>query len=168
MKKLINEDKMIRTIRRLSHEIVERNGDLDSLVLLGIKHNGTPLAKIIQKNIMHIEGIKIPMYELDISGYRDDLEVTDFDHLDLDLSDKIVVIVDDVLFTGRTARASMDACIDLGRPKKIQLCILVDRGHRELPIRADFVGKNIPTNINEKIVVNFKEDKGVFIKQLKE
>ncbi|MCF7926246.1 MAG: bifunctional pyr operon transcriptional regulator/uracil phosphoribosyltransferase PyrR [Candidatus Izimaplasma sp.] len=159
---------MTRTIRRLSHEIVERNIALDDLVLLGIKHNGTPLASMIQKNIMHIEGIKVPMHELDISGYRDDVVIDDYDQLNLDLSEKIVVVIDDVLFTGRTARASMDACIDLGRPKKIQLCILVDRGHRELPIRADFVGKNIPTNINEKIVVNFTDDKGVFIKQLKE
>jgi pyrimidine operon attenuation protein/uracil phosphoribosyltransferase len=152
---------MVRTIRRISHEIIERNGDLSSLVLLGIKNNGVPLAKMIQENIENFEKIKIPTYDLDISGYRDDKKVDSFEILDVNLTSKTVIIVDDVLFTGRTVRASMDAIIDLGRPNKIQLAVLIDRGHRELPIRADYVGKNVPTNITERIKVQF--GKGIFI-----
>ena len=161
MRVLFDNDKMKRTIRRISHEILERNVDLDNLVLIGILTNGVPMAKMIQENIDKFEGVLVPVYELDISGYRDDLEVEHFEKLDVDLSSKTVVVVDDVLFTGRTVRASMDAIIDLGRPSKIQLAVLVDRGHRELPIRADYVGKNVPTNINERIDVKFGE--GIYI-----
>jgi pyrimidine operon attenuation protein/uracil phosphoribosyltransferase len=161
MRVLFDDDKMVRTIRRISHEIIERNGDLSSLVLLGIKNNGVPLAKMIQENIENFEKIKIPTYDLDISGYRDDKKVDSFEILDVNLTSKTVIIVDDVLFTGRTVRASMDAIIDLGRPNKIQLAVLIDRGHRELPIRADYVGKNVPTNITERIKVQF--GKGIFI-----
>lgn len=163
MRELIDNNKMIRTIRRITHEIIERNNDLNNLVFLGIARKGFPLAKMIVENIEKFEDLKVPIYELDISGYRDDLEVIEFKKLDIDLTGKTVIVVDDVLFTGRTVRASMDAIIDLGRPKKIELAILVDRGHRELPIRADYVGKNIPTNMSEKIIVNFNENKGVFI-----
>lgn len=161
MRELFNNEKMIRTIRRISHEIIERSGDLSDLVLLGVLKNGVPMAKMIQENIEKFEGITVPTHDLDISGYRDDKEVTDFTKLDINLASKTVVVVDDVLFTGRTVRASMDAIIDLGRPNKIQLAVLIDRGHRELPIRADYVGKNIPTNINEMIDVDF--NKGVYI-----
>ncbi len=163
MRKLIDEEKMIRTIRRISHEIIERNNDLSNIILLGVVKNGVPLAKIIQKNIEKIEEIEIPVYSLDISGYRDDINVTNFNRLDIDLSSKIVIIVDDVLFTGRTVRASMDAIIDLGRPSTIQLAVLIDRGHRELPIRADYVGKNMPTNFEESIKVSFTKDIGIFV-----
>ena len=163
MRELIDGNKMIRTIRRISHEIIERNNDLSNLIFLGIMKNGVPLAKIIVENMEKFEDIKIPMYELDISGYRDDLEIEKFSNLDLDLTGKTVLVVDDVLFTGRTVRASMDAIIDLGRPEKIQLAVLIDRGHRELPIRADYVGSNIPTSLSEKIKVNFIENKGVYI-----
>jgi len=163
LRELIDNNKMIRTIRRITHEIIERNNDLNNLVFLGIARKGFPLAKMIVENIEKFEDLKVPIYELDISGYRDDLEVIEFKKLDIDLTGKTVIVVDDVLFTGRTVRASMDAIIDLGRPKKIELAILVDRGHRELPIRADYVGKNIPTNMSEKIIVNFNENKGVFI-----
>ena len=151
MRKLIEAEKMVRTIRRISHEIIERNADLKNLVLLGVLKNGVPMARIIQENIKKIENIEIPTYELDISGYRDDMNVEEFPKLDVNLTDKIVIIIDDVLFTGRTVRASMDAVIDLGRPSKIQLAVLVDRGHRELPVRADYVGKNMPTSINESV-----------------
>lgn len=161
MRVLFDNEKMIRTIRRISHEILERNVDLENLVLVGIKTNGVPMAKMIQENIEKFEGIEVSTYALDISGYRDDKEVENFEKLDVDLSSKTVVVVDDVLFTGRTVRASMDAIIDLGRPTKIQLAVLVDRGHRELPIRADYVGKNVPTNITETIDVNFGE--GIYI-----
>ena len=154
MRELFDKEKMIRTIRRISHEIIERNGDLQDIVLLGVLKNGVPMAKMF-------EDIEIPTYNLDISGYRDDIEVDTFDKLDLNLASKTVIVVDDVLFTGRTVRASMDAVIDLGRPNKIQLAVLVDRGHRELPIRADYVGKNVPTNRNETIDVDFS--KGVYI-----
>jgi pyrimidine operon attenuation protein/uracil phosphoribosyltransferase len=163
LKELIDGNKMIRTIRRISHEIIERNNDLNNLVFLGIMKKGVPLAKLIVENIEKFENVKIPVYELDITGYRDDLEIKEFKKLDLNLTGKTVLVVDDVLFTGRTVRASMDAIIDLGRPAKIQLAVLIDRGHRELPIRADYVGSNIPTNISEKINVNFNENQGVYI-----
>ena len=163
MKKIIDPEKMHRTIRRISHEIIEQNLELENLVILGVLKNGVPLAKIIKENIKKIEDVDVPFYELDISGYRDDLKVSNFQKLDINLDNKTAIIVDDVLFTGRTVRASMDAIIDLGRPSKIQLAVLVDRGHRELPIRADFVGKNMPTGQNEMVKVNFTEDVGVYI-----
>jgi pyrimidine operon attenuation protein/uracil phosphoribosyltransferase len=163
MRLLIDRSKMTRTIRRISHEIIERNGDLSNLVLLGIVRNGVPLAKLIAENIKAFEEIDVDCLDLDISGYRDDKFIDDYPRLDANLTSKTVVIVDDVLFTGRTARASMDAIVDLGRPDKIQLAVLIDRGHRELPIRADYVGKNIPTSSTEKIVVKFENDGGVFI-----
>jgi pyrimidine operon attenuation protein/uracil phosphoribosyltransferase len=161
MRVLFDNDKMIRTVRRITHEILERNTDLQDLVLIGILKNGVPMANMIQTNIENFEGVTVPVYELDISGYRDDLEIESFEKLDVNLSSKTVIVVDDVLFTGRTVRACMDAVIDLGRPSKIQLAVLVDRGHRELPIRADYVGKNVPTNINERIDVKFGE--GIYI-----
>ncbi len=161
MRELFDNEKMIRTIRRISHEIIERSGELSDLVLLGVLRNGVPMATMIQDNIIKFEGIKVPTYELDIQGYRDDLDVEITNKLDINLASKTVIVVDDVLFTGRTVRASMDAIIDLGRPNKIQLAVLIDRGHRELPIRADYVGKNIPTNRNETIDVDF--EKGVYI-----
>lgn len=163
MRELFDKEKMVRTIRRISHEIIERNGNVEDIVLLGILKNGVPMANMIQENILQFEHIEIPTYNLDISGYRDDIEAEVTNKLNVDLTSKTVVVVDDVLFTGRTVRASMDAIIDLGRPKVIQLAVLIDRGHRELPIRADYVGKNVPTNRNERINVNFDENQGVYI-----
>jgi len=163
MRKLIDAEKMHRTIRRISHEIIEQNSNLEDLVILGVKRKGVPLAKIIQENIKKIENVDVPIYELDISGYRDDKKVENYEKLRIELDNKTIIIVDDVLFTGRTVRASMDAVIDLGRPSKIQLAVLIDRGHRELPIRADFVGKNMPTSANESVKVSFTDEIGVFI-----
>lgn len=163
MRKLIDAEKMHRTIRRISHEIIEQNANLEDLIILGVKSNGVPLAHIIKENIKKIENIDVPIYDLDISGYRDDRKVDNFEKLDVNLDNKTVIVVDDVLFTGRTVRASMDAVIDLGRPSKIQLAVLVDRGHRELPIRADFVGKNMPTSTTELVKVNFNDEVGVYI-----
>lgn len=163
MRKLIDAEKMHRTIRRISHEIIEQNSNLEELVILGVLKNGVPLAKIIKENILKIEAVDVPIYELDISGYRDDLKIESFQKLDVSLNDKTIIIVDDVLYTGRTVRASMDAIIDLGRPSKIQLAVLIDRGHRELPIRADYVGKNMPTSTNELVKVDFTDNVGVYI-----
>lgn len=163
MRELIEKDKMIRTIRRISHEIIERNGNLSNIILLGIKKNGTPMAHMIQENIKNIEGIIVPTYELDITGYRDDIIAEITNKLTISLESKNVIVVDDVLFTGRTVRASMDAIMDLGRPQKVQLAVLVDRGHRELPIRADYVGRNIPTSMRESVKVNFTDNVGVYI-----
>lgn len=163
MKLLIDKEKMQRTVRRISHEIIEQNENLDDLVLLGVKKNGVPLSKMIKDNILKIEDVDVPNYDLDISGYRDDKKVESFDKLNINLDSKVVIVVDDVLYTGRTVRASMDAVIDLGRPSKIQLAVLVDRGHRELPVRADYVGKNIPTSKSELVKVNFTDDVGIYI-----
>jgi len=168
MRKLIDQDKMMRTVRRISHEIVERNNALEDVVLLGVEKNGVPLAKLIQENIKNIENIDVDLYPLNISGYRDDMKLADFAKLSVDLTDKVVIIVDDVLFTGRTVRASMDAIVDIGRPSKIQLAVLIDRGHRELPIRADYVGKNMPTSATEKIKVQFSGEQGVYIYTIEE
>lgn len=163
MRELIDSLKLERTIRRISHEIIERNSKLEDVVLLGVKNNGVPLAKAIQENIQKFEGIQLETHELDISGYRDDKLVEEYEKLDVNLTSKTVIIVDDVLYTGRTVRASMDAIIDLGRPNKIQLAVLIDRGHRELPIRADYVGKSVPTSSDERIRVNFTNNVGVYI-----
>ncbi|PBB05322.1 MULTISPECIES: bifunctional pyr operon transcriptional regulator/uracil phosphoribosyltransferase PyrR [Salimicrobium] len=154
-----------RTLTRLSHEIVEKNKGIEDLVLIGVKTRGVPLATRIKSKIEDIEGASLPQGELDITLYRDDLkEVTDNHEpelkdskLPVDISDKKVILVDDVLYTGRTVRAAMDALVDLGRPSSIQLAVLVDRGHRELPIRADYVGKNIPTSKEEVVTVRLEE-----------
>jgi pyrimidine operon attenuation protein/uracil phosphoribosyltransferase len=163
MRKLIDQEKMHRTIRRISHEIIEKNANLEDIILLGVLTKGVPLAEIIRDNIERIENISIETHQLDISGYRDDRVVEDFQKLEIDVNGKTVIIVDDVLYTGRTVRASMDAIIDLGRPSKIQLAVLIDRGHRELPVRADYVGKNMPTSKEELVRVHFSGDIGVFI-----
>ncbi|MEJ8765658.1 bifunctional pyr operon transcriptional regulator/uracil phosphoribosyltransferase PyrR [Oceanobacillus sp. HCA-5259] len=156
---------MNRALTRMAHEILEKNKGADDLILVGIKTRGVPLANRLQQKIKQIENITVPTGELDITLYRDDLEkVTSTDEpelksssINVDVSGKLVVLVDDVLYTGRTVRAAMDAVIDLGRPSQIQLGVLIDRGHRELPIRADYVGKNIPTSEKEIIVVQLDE-----------
>lgn len=154
-----------RVIKRISHEILERNRGSENLVVIGLQKRGVPLGKRIAGKIASFEGRDIPMGKLDISFYRDDfarnikadIEKTE---IDFDVTDMNVVLVDDVLFTGRTIRAALDAIIDLGRPRSIQLVVLIDRGHRELPIRADYVGKNLPTSRNERVKVRLTETDG--------
>ncbi|WP_074598242.1 bifunctional pyr operon transcriptional regulator/uracil phosphoribosyltransferase PyrR [Sediminibacillus halophilus] len=154
-----------RSLTRIAHEILEKNKGVQGLILVGIKTRGIPLAKRLQKKIAQIEGVEVPIGELDITLYRDDLTSVEENReprlnetkIDGDISGKTLVLVDDVLFTGRTVRAAMDAIVDQGRPEQIQLAVLVDRGHRELPIRADFIGKNIPTSKEEIIVVELDE-----------
>ena len=165
MKAVLTADDIGRALRRMAHEIVERNKGAHDLVLLGIRTRGIPLAERLAANIAEFEGEKIPVGELDVTLYRDDyartgplpLGQTVFPD---DIDDKVVVLVDDVLYTGRTVRAAMDAVIDYGRPRKIQLAVLVDRGHRELPIRADFVGKNLPTGETQTVKVRLGENDG--------
>lgn len=154
-----------RVIKRISHEILERNRGAESLVVVGLQKRGVPLGKRIARNIEAFEERKIEFGKLDISFYRDDfarkikadIEKTE---INFDVTDKNVILVDDVLFTGRTIRAALDAIIDLGRPRSIQLVVLIDRGHRELPIRADYVGKNLPTSRNERVKVRLEETDG--------
>lgn len=160
---LMDEKAISRAITRISHEIIERNKGIEDVVLVGIKTRGVPIANRISKKIYQIEGRYINTGEVDITLYRDDLKKVDIDpvingsNINFSIDDKVVVLVDDVLYTGRTVRAALDAIMDIGRPKSIQLAVLVDRGHRELPIRADYVGKNVPTSKNEIISVKLDE-----------
>lgn len=157
---IMDESGIMRAVTRIAHEIIERNKGIEDLVLIGIQRRGVPLAKMIARKIYDVEGSTVPVGILDITFYRDDLStlsehpVVNGTQIDFPITDKIVVLVDDVIYTGRTARAAIDAVMDIGRPRMIQLAILIDRGHRELPIRADFVGKNVPTSRNE--VINVK------------
>lgn len=154
-----------RALTRIAHEIIEKNKGIDNCVLVGIKTRGIYIAKRLAERIEQIEGKTLPVGELDITLYRDDLsKVTNNDEplvkgsdIPTDITSKNVILVDDVLYTGRTVRAALDALIDIGRPEIIQLAVLVDRGHRELPIRADYVGKNVPTAKSEKIAVQLAE-----------
>ncbi|WP_227767031.1 bifunctional pyr operon transcriptional regulator/uracil phosphoribosyltransferase PyrR [Zhaonella formicivorans] len=163
---IMDAEKMRRTLIRISHEIVEKNKGTDNLALIGIRRRGVPLAQRLAKHIAEIEGVTLPVGVLDITLYRDDL--TTIDHqpvvqkteVPFPVTNKKIILVDDVLYTGRTARAALDAIMDLGRPEAIQLAILVDRGHRELPIRADYVGKNVPTSKKEIVAVNLVEIDG--------
>jgi pyrimidine operon attenuation protein/uracil phosphoribosyltransferase len=163
---IMNADDIRRTLARISHEIIERNKSTQNLVLVGMRTRGVPLANRLAVNIESFEGIKIPVGALDISLYRDDLSTLELQPIvkstDIPVStdNKIIILVDDVLYTGRSTRAAMDALIDLGRPHSIQLAVLVDRGHRELPIRADYVGKNMPSSRQEEIQVRLKESDG--------
>ena len=156
MKQILDSEQIARTLKRISHEIIEKNEALEDLVFVGIKSKGTPIAHLISENIYSYEGIRIPVEEIDISKYRDDHKKTDvgISNIQTSLCNKVIVLVDDVLFTGRSVRAAMDAIMDLGRARKIQLAVLIDRGHRELPIRPDFVGKNIPTSHDERVIVD--------------
>jgi pyrimidine operon attenuation protein/uracil phosphoribosyltransferase len=163
---IMDEKSMSRALIRISHEIIERNKGVNNVVLIGIKRRGVPLAKKIADEIFKIEGIKLNVGVLDITLYRDDLShlndqpVVNGTSINFDITDKIVILVDDVIYTGRTVRAALDALMDIGRPDTIQLAILIDRGHRELPIRADYVGKNVPTSKEEIIGVHVMEVDG--------
>jgi pyrimidine operon attenuation protein / uracil phosphoribosyltransferase len=162
---VLDEQAIRRALTRIAHEVIERNKGIKGCVLVGIRTRGIYLANRLSERIEQIEGSKIPVGEIDITLYRDDLTKITVDNeplvkgndIPVDITNKIVILVDDVLFTGRTVRAAIDAVIDIGRPASIQLAVLVDRGHRELPIRADYVGKNIPTSGSEKIVVELTE-----------
>jgi len=155
-----------RSLARMAHQIIERNKTTEHLVLVGVHTRGVPLAERLAANVKNFEGSKIPVGALDFSLYRDDLLSLDLQptvrrtDIPVNIDDKPIVLVDDVLYTGRSIRAAMDALIDLGRPRSIQLAVLVDRGHRELPIRADYVGKNIPSSRDEKIQVQLVETDG--------
>lgn len=160
---LMDDKAITRAITRISHEIIEKNKGIENVVLVGIKTRGVPIANRISKKIESIEGKLVNTGEVDITLYRDDLKEIDVDpvingsNIDFDINDKVVILVDDVLYTGRTVRAALDAIMDIGRPKSIQLAVLVDRGHRELPVRADYVGKNVPTSRHEIISVMLSE-----------
>lgn len=163
---IMDEVKIKRSITRISHEIIEKNKGGQDIVLVGIKRRGVPIAKRIAENIKNFEGIDIPVGILDISLYRDDLSelsknpIVKDNRLNINIKDKKVILVDDVIYTGRTVRAAIQAIFDNGRPGKIQLAVLIDRGHRELPIRPDYVGKNIPTSLSENILVELNEIDG--------
>ena len=156
-----------RTLARIAHEIIERNKVLEQLILVGMRTRGVPLAKRLAANIERFEGVKIPVGALDFSRYRDDLSnsntkpIVQRTNIPGNIESNSIVLVDDVLYTGRSARAAMDALIDRGRPLSIQLAILVDRGHREMPIQADYVGKNMPSSRYEEIQVQLVETDGI-------
>jgi pyrimidine operon attenuation protein/uracil phosphoribosyltransferase len=166
-KKIMDETAMRRAITRIAHEVIERNKGVTNLVVVGIRRRGGPLAERLAAKIGEIEGVVIPVGLLDITLYRDDLTalgpqpLVHRTEVGFDINGKIVVLVDDVLYTGRTVRAAMDALTDLGRSRSIQLAVLVDRGHRELPIKADFVGKNVPTSSRETVSVRVREIDGI-------
>lgn len=169
---IMDEAALSRALMRISHEITEKNRGVENVVLVGIRRRGEPIARIIRANIVKIEGVDVPCGSIDIGFYRDDL-TTFADSplvrrasLDFDVNGRNVVLVDDVLYTGRTARAAIEAVFSCGRPRSIQFAVLVDRGHRELPIRADYVGKNIPTSRSELVEVRLPEydgETGVFL-----
>lgn len=159
---IMNENDINRALKRIAHEILEKNHGCENMVILGIKRRGVPLAYMLRELIKEIEGKEVEIGELDITLYRDDLtEIADEPMINewtlpFDVNGKTIIMVDDVIFTGRTARAGLDAISNSGRAAKIQLAVLVDRGHRELPIRADYIGKNIPTSLEEVIHVGIK------------
>ena len=163
---IMNEDGMRRALSRIAHEIIEENQGIEDVVLVGIRTRGAPLARRLADNIEKIEGRKIPVGILDITLYRDDLTtiarqpLVGKTEIPFDITGTKLVLVDDVLYTGRTIRAALDGIIDLGRPQRVQLAVLIDRGHRELPIRADYVGKNVPTSKSEVIKVELAEVDG--------
>ena len=163
---IMDADAMRRAIVRIAHEIIERNKGVDNVVLVGIRTRGVPIAERLAPAIKEIEKVELPVGMLDITLYRDDLSTLAYNpvchgtEIDFDVDGKTVILVDDVLYTGRTIRCALDAIIDMGRPKAIQLAVLIDRGHRELPIRADFAGKNVPTSHKEAINVYLAEQDG--------
>ncbi len=164
---ILSADEMRRALTRIAHEILERNKGAEHLALIGVHTRGIPLAQRLAAKLQELEGVDVPLGRLDITLYRDDLSeiakqpIIRETEVPFDLSQRRVVLVDDVLYTGRTVRAALDALIDLGRPEGIQLAVLVDRGHRELPIRADYVGKNLPTAKSEVVKVKLQETDGL-------
>ncbi len=176
---VMNQEDMRRSLARIAHEIIERNRSLENVVLVGMRTRGVPLARRLRADIERFEGLSVPVGALDIRLYRDDLSFPDREppvvestDIPVEVAGKSVVLIDDVLYTGRSTRAALDALIDLGRPESIQLAVLIDRGHRELPIRPDYVGKNIPSARDEEIQVKVSETDGidevVIIKQERE
>ncbi len=162
-KKLLDKKEINRAITRISHEIIERSKGGEDICLVGIQRGGIHIAERLARNIAQTENTQIPVGSLDISFYRDDLmmrrqPVVSRTEINFDVTGKKVILVDDVFFTGRSIRAAMDAIFDIGRPSSIQLAVLIDRGHRELPIRADYVGKNIPTSLDERVEVLLEEE----------
>ncbi len=162
MKTIMDENSITRTLVRMTHEIIEKNKGIENLVIVGIKTRGETIAQRIAQNIKRFEGVDIETVGFDIRYWRDDIDKTGITkpNYDLDLNHKIVVLIDDVLYKGRTVRAAMDGVMSFGRPQSIQLAVLVDRGHRELPIRADVVGKNVPTSTEESVKVSLQEVDG--------
>ncbi|MCI8608915.1 MAG: bifunctional pyr operon transcriptional regulator/uracil phosphoribosyltransferase PyrR [Firmicutes bacterium] len=170
---LMSAEEMTRALKRISHQILERNQGAENIVMLGIHSRGIPLAKLLAENIYAIEGVRVPVGGLDITPYRDDLAQRNpssckqsLNDLPFDITGRHVILVDDVLYTGRTVRAALDATSQYGRAATIQLAVLIDRGHRELPIRADYVGKNVPTSKAEQIAVYLEESDGACCVQL--
>ena len=169
---LMDEAQMRRTVTRMAHEIIERNKGVGDVVLVGIRRRGEPIARMLSEAIARVEGAEVPVGTVDITFYRDDLTSISRDpklnrtDVPFSIENRTVVLVDDVLYTGRTARAAMDALMDLGRARRIQLAVLIDRGHRELPIRADFAGKNVPTAGTEFVrvgIVGIDDETGVWL-----
>ena len=166
-KQILSADDIRRAVTRIAHEVAERNEGVRDVVLVGIRRRGVPLAERIAATLADFEGLRVPVGTLDITLYRDDLQlrgpapVVRSTSIPTDITRRTVVLVDDVLYTGRTVRAALDALADLGRPARIQLAVLVDRGHRELPIRPDYVGKNVPTSDAERIEVLVAEEDGI-------
>lgn len=164
--KLVDKEGLDRILTRIAHEILEKNKGSKNLVLIGMRTRGEFLAKRLQTKIKDIDGVELPFGVLDVTLYRDDFRTrlkqpqVSVSDITFDINEKDVILVDDVLYTGRTVRSALNALMDFGRPSSIQLCILVDRGHRELPIRADYVGKNIPTSLNEEIKLKVEEYDG--------
>lgn len=167
---IIDENQFFRTISRISHEVIEKHQDLDNIVVVGIKRRGAEIAELIQRKIADLTGKNLPSIDLDITFYRDDLEYAEPSQAPvyhgasefISVQNKTVILVDDVLFTGRTIRAALDALVDFGRAARVELVIFVDRGHRELPIRADYVGKNLPTSRSEKVQVRTMKFDGCY------
>ena len=169
---ILSSDEIRRALTRIAHEIIERNKGAENLAIIGVHTRGIPLAERLASKLSELEGVEVPRGMLDITLYRDDLSevarqpIIRETQVPFDLANRRVILVDDVLYTGRTVRAALDALIDLGRPEGIQLAVLVDRGHRELPIRADYVGKNLPTAKHEVVKVKLQETDGTDIVEL--
>lgn len=163
---LLDAKAMRRAVRRIAHEIIERNRGLEQTILIGIHTRGVPLAKRLAAELEQIEGCGVPVYEIDVSAYRDDRRESRVSEISstektFQVDGKTVILIDDVLYTGRTVRAALNAIMELGRPQIIELAVLIDRGHRELPIRADYVGKNVPTSRREEVSVQMRDTDGI-------